>query len=83
MEPFNCTHAWIAAIWLKLKWGKAQAAQDFQDIPLSVKVADAARTSLGMYFKFCVDVSECASEETVTILLVYPLEHLETHPEMQ
>ena len=67
----------------KAQVGKAQAAQDFQDIPLSVKVADAVRTSLGMYFKFCVDVSECASEETVTILLVYPLEHLETHPEMQ
>ena len=41
----------------KAQVGKAQAAQDFQDIPLSVKVADAARTSLGMYFKFCVDVS--------------------------
>ena len=64
----------------KAQVGKAQAAQDFQDI---LKVADAVRTSLGMYFKFCVDVSECASEETVTILLVYPLEHLETHPEMQ
>ena len=46
--------------------GKAQAAQDFQNILLSVKVADAVRTSLGMYFKFYVDVSECASEETVT-----------------
>ena len=65
---------------IKAQVGKAQGAQD---IPLSVKVADAVRTSLGMYFKFYVDVSECASEETATTAIDYPLEHLETHPEMQ
>ena len=64
MEPF--VPMMDSSNLIKAQVGKAQAAQDFQDIPLSVKVADAVRTSLGMYFKFYVDISECASEETVT-----------------
>ena len=74
MEPFvpmmdssNLTKAQVR---------KAQAAQDFQDIPLSVKVADD------------LDHWECISSSMwmlvsvlvrrLSLLLVYPLEHLET-----
>ena len=49
LEPFTdegdrCVRAQV---------GRSQTAQDYQDIPLSIKVADAAQ-SFGIYFKFFV-----------------------------
>ena len=49
LEPFTdegdrCVRAQV---------GRSQTAQDYQDIPLSIKVADAAQL-FGIYFKFFV-----------------------------
>ena len=38
---------------IKAQIGRSQVAKDYPDIPLSVKLADAAR-SFGIYFKFFV-----------------------------
>ena len=40
--------------------GRSQVGQDYQDIPLSVKVSDAVG-SFGIYFKFFVELHEDVS----------------------